>query len=103
MTALLIGYARVSPPQLAVLLLQLGQPGCVIGRGPGSVTFVDLGLRDPVAQHLRVDPPAAHRSASPPPTGWPGPAGVHRHPGRPLPKLIGVLPRCRHDSHPHVD
>ena len=29
--------------------------------------------------------------------------GVDRQPGRPLPQLVGVLPRCRHDSHPHVD
>jgi hypothetical protein len=29
--------------------------------------------------------------------------GVDRQPGRPLPQLVGLLPRCRHDSHPHVD
>jgi enoyl-CoA hydratase/carnithine racemase len=28
---------------------------------------------------------------------------IDRHPDRPLPKLLGVLPRCCHDSHPSVE
>jgi hypothetical protein len=29
--------------------------------------------------------------------------GLHRHPGGPLTQLVGVLPRYRHDSHPHLE
>ena len=47
---------RVRPPQLTVLLLQLGHPGGFAGGDPGAVATVDLGLADSVAQRLRVDP-----------------------------------------------
>jgi bacterial leucyl aminopeptidase len=44
---------------------------------------------------------AGYQSVSGLMPSW-SPMRCNRHPGGPLPQLVGVLPRCRHDSHPHV-
>lgn len=94
---------RVRPAQLSHLTLELGQPGRVIGRHARPVALVNLGLDHPVAQRLGVDAQLlADPLQRPGPGGWVTPR-VDHHPGRSLPQLVGVLPRCRHDSHPHVD
>jgi hypothetical protein len=46
----------VGPAQLAVLLLELGQPLRVAGRDARPHTAVDLGLADPVPQSLGMHP-----------------------------------------------
>src|SRR4051812_36266969 len=69
--------------------------------GPGAT--VDLSLGHPVAQRLGVDPQLLTDPGQRAGTGGRIPPRLHRHPGGTLPQLIGVLPRCRHDSHPPLD
>ncbi|NYI47777.1 hypothetical protein BJ993_004923 [Nocardioides aromaticivorans] len=92
----------VGSPQLLDLALQLGDPPCLGRRGAPAFAGVDLGLGDPVAQRLRVDPQLITY-----PTQSPGPrrritSQIDCHLDRSLPKLLGILPRCCHDSHPLV-
>src|SRR5690625_151573 len=64
--------------------------------------LVDLGLHDPVPQSLGIDPELlAHTAERSRPRRW-IPSRVHGHPRGPLPKFIGVLPRCCHTPHPPV-
>src|SRR5699024_6015542 len=94
---------RVRPAQLVHFFLQLSEPLGVAGRGPGPVALVDLGLHNPVPQSLGIDPELlAHTAERTRPRRW-IPPRVHGHPRGPLPKLIGVLPRCCHAPHPPVD
>lgn len=46
----------MAPTQLPDFTLQLGQALGVIGRGAGPEPVIDLGLTDPVAQGLGMDP-----------------------------------------------
>src|SRR5699024_1523571 len=67
------------------------------------MALVDLGLHDPVPQSLGIDPELlAHTTERSRLRRWILPR-VHGHPRGPLPKLIGVLPRCCHAPHPPVD
>jgi hypothetical protein len=45
----------VGSTEPAVLLLQLGDPGALVGREPRPSPVVDLGLADPGAERLRAD------------------------------------------------
>jgi hypothetical protein len=73
---------RIRPTQLAVLLLQLSQAGCVGGGRPGSVAGIDLGLGDPVAQGVGVDAELAGDALHRPGAGGGVAAGLDRHPDR---------------------
>ena len=62
---------RVRPPQLPVLLLQLGDPLRVVAGRSRRLTRVDPGLLDPVPQRVRIDPELLTDQTSSP---------GHRHP-----------------------
>src|SRR5918995_2328277 len=93
---------RVRPAQLAHLPLQLRDPGLLRRVHPGRLPLLDPGLLDPVPQRVGVDPQLLTDT----------PAGgvdrqaltvlvdqVAHEANRTRPNLVGILPRCRHDSH----
>ena len=80
--------------------LQLSEPLGVAGRDPGSVALVDRGLHYPVPQRFGIDLELLAHTAERSRPRRRIPSCVHRHPRGPLPRFIGVLPRCCHALHP---
>lgn len=76
--------------------LSLGDTLSLVGDDTGALTLVNLGLGDP--QRLGIDPGLlTHPTQRAGPVRWITPQ-FDRHPDRPLPNLLGALPRCCHDS-----
>ena len=94
---------RVRAAQLMVLPLELGDLLRVARARPGPLARIDLCLRDPVAQRLGIDPQLLTDPGQRPDPGRGVTRQVDRHPDRTLPKLLRVLPRSCHDSHPSQD
>lgn len=85
------------------LPLQLRDPLGLSGRGAGTLARIDLGLLDAVPQRLRVDPQLVAHPPQRPAASHRITPQADRHLDRPLPKPLGVLPRCCHGSHPLLE
>src|SRR5664280_2786599 len=76
-----------------------GRPGTTTAEAAG----VDLGLGHPTAQRLRVDPQLLTDPPARAGTRRRVLPGVQRHPDRPLPQFLRVLPRCHHRCSSRLD
>jgi hypothetical protein len=86
-----------------VLAFEVGDALRLRGRDVGAVTLVDLGLGDPRAQRLGMDAQLLTDSLDSADLRDRVTPQIDRQPDCALPKLVRVLPRCRHDSHPSVE
>jgi len=89
---------RVRTPQLAVFLLQLGQAGVPIGINARRGHALGLGLTNPRAQSLLVDPELLGDAGNCPVRTIRVRQRVQRHPRRAITQLVRVPPWCCHES-----
>src|SRR5450759_4458824 len=94
---------RVCSAQLSNLPLELAEPGGLGRRRAWPAAGIDLGLGHPTAQHLRVDPQLLTDPPARAGTRRRVLTGVQRHPDRPLPQFLRVLPRCHHRCSSRLD
>ena len=81
------------PKELAALMLHIGPHDLArAGMADGAFELASLATWTVLPGHPHQRSRSGDRIQP----------GLHRHPGRPPTQLVGVVPRCRHDSHPSV-